>query len=94
MWQNNQQAFESISISRTKNYDIQSLSDDLDNFTAAIQMVNSETFNQEIQKTTVGRTLPDLSRETSKTIDDEINAAPVEVDLNGIDNANDELNNE
>jgi len=94
MWQDNQQAFESISISRTKNYDIQSLSDDLDNFTAAMQMVKSETFNQEVQKTTAGRTLPDLSRETSKIIDDEINAASVEIDLNDMDSANDELENE
>ena len=73
-FQNMPEFIDEIAISRPKEFDIQSLSDDIDVFSISVAMVNSETYSKEIQKTVVAKTLPDLTLDTKKAIASEIDS--------------------
>lgn len=70
-WQNNEEHFKKVGITRAKEWSIDDLAVELDNaFTAMGRMV-SKTYRVEMQKKVRDHTLPDLDRETREKIDTE-----------------------
>lgn len=93
MWQEKESLFKDITISRPENFDVQSLIDDLDTFTAALSLVQSPTFRKQVQKTIVTKTLPELSVNSTEIIHEEIEAESITFDMDEANRAADELNN-
>lgn len=92
-WQGQEDLMSEVSIDRDTNYDITSMSDELDNITAAKNIVQSETFNKNCQKLVARKTLPTTTPEDEVIINDEIETGRVPLNLDDIDNANNELGN-
>ena len=74
-WQGMDQVIPEAKITRSRDYDVANLSQDLADAMTAKTVVRSDTFKQEIEKQVARATLPGAEDETIKTIDEEIMAA-------------------
>jgi hypothetical protein len=76
-----------VSLGRSNEFNISSLSDELDNYLIADQLITSETFKKQLHKAVSRKVLPDVSNSDRNAIDDEIEIMK-EVDLGELDASN------
>ena len=75
-WQNMEDKFKDIEITRDQNFSIDDLAMNLDNTFRAISEIPSKTFAQLLQKSVVKQMLPSLTDDDYTKIDTEISEAP------------------
>jgi hypothetical protein len=81
LWQGQENMYEDVSIDRPLDFDTNSLSDELDNYTVAKTMVNSETYQKNLQKLIARKTLPNVTPDDEVLINNEIDAGAIQIDL-------------
>jgi len=94
MWQGQSDLFSNVSIDRPLDFDTSSLENELDNYTVARTMVNSETYQKALQKVIARKTLPSMSPIDEAVINDEIDAGVTVLDLASQDDGINEIDNE
>lgn len=75
-WQDKENLASQISIKRPTDFSVDDLSQNLENYITSMTVVQSPTYNKEIQKTIARLTLPELNDATVNAIIDEITASP------------------
>lgn len=71
-WQSEQEKLQSITIERSKQYDVENLANDLQNALTATSLIKSKRFSKELQKSFARILLPSLNLKQYGEIDDEI----------------------
>lgn len=90
-WQDKDSLLSEISVTRPENFDVQSLIDDIDMFTASLSVIKSPTFKKQVQKTIASKTLSELPIKLIEIINKEIDADGVVFDVDDANSAADEL---
>lgn len=80
LWQGQMSLFDDVSIDRAMDFDTNSLANDLDNYTVARTLVNSEAYQKKLQKVIARKTLPNTTPADELIINSQIDNAVV-VDL-------------
>lgn len=77
MWQGaDESVYDEIKIEREREYDVENLAQDLDNFMKSLSTVPSTTFRQNVQKTIVRKVLPGTTDADLEKMDKEVETAP------------------
>lgn len=76
MWQGDEQMYDTIKIKREREYDVENLAQDLDNFLKSLSTVSSNTFRVNVQKAVVRKVLPGMKNDDLQKTDEEIETAP------------------
>jgi len=90
-WQQQDEWYEGITITRPKNFAVDDLQDELRNILTAKTIVMSNRFNQLAQKKVVRLVLPEIPSEDVVLIDEEIDASKIVMDLDASLNTDIEL---
>ena len=75
-WENREEDAKEVNIERSRSYDVEDLTTELENVLTSLVIVQSKKFNESMQKKVVRDMMPSADNEQLKEIDEEIEASP------------------